>query len=352
MKQKDLSEKLNTSQVFLFIGQNYLALETGSDDFLVDTLKKYNSSSNNTQSYFSLFNSTVHENKESAIGWMNNRCDRLASPDWIKTVSQFPWNGIYTTAIDKLWYREFRTEWRTVTPIYDKKYNPPDIRSRTNLHGTYLFGSIGGDEQYTPPFTRREWLKKKLESSPILAKLREVITPLGVLIIEGYSIEDDWLPFEEFYPVIDSLNVGQVHFFSTKKDYFENEDFNLLVESGKITPYEESLATYLTSAAEQGLIKLNEKPEDYGEHTIKIQDKTLTIPIELWNQVSKSGLIVEDKLFEKIADSQDTRYANFLTFLHNSGTMPVWGGYSRDFAFQRHYEIKLWAAFKTAKEKI
>ncbi|MCE7915801.1 MAG: hypothetical protein DYH15_14335 [Nitrosomonas sp. PRO4] len=352
MKQKELSEKLQNSQVFLFIGQNYLTLETGTDVFLSDILNKYNISVDGKPSYFSLFESVINENKGNTIGWMNSRCDRISSPEWLKTVSHFPWNGIYTSAIDTIWYKEFRTEWRTVTPIYDKKYNPPDIRSRTNLHGTFLFGSIGGDEQHIPPFTRRDWLRKKLESSPILAKLREIITPLGFLVIEGYSITNDWLPFEDFYPVIDSLNPGQVHFFSTQIDYRENEDFANLIQSGKIITHEESLASYLTVAAELGIIKLNEKPEDYGEHTITIQDKKVTIPLELWNQVSKSGLIIEDRLFEKLADSQDTRYANFLTFLHNSGTSPVWGGYSRDFAFQRNYEVKLWNALKLAIDKI
>lgn len=352
MKQKDFAEKLKNAQKFLFLGQNYLALETGTDPFLLDILKKYKSNDENQSSYFSMFSSSLFDNKDGAIGWMNNRCERLSIPDWLKTLSQVAWNGVYTTAIDTLWYREFRTDWRTVTPIYDKKYNPPDIRSKTNLHGTFLFGSIGGDEQHLPPFTRRDWLKKKLESSTILAKLREVITPLGFLFIEGYSVFNDWLPFENLVPVIDSLNPGQVHFFSTRTEYYKNDDFKQLIDNGKITPYEESLSAFLIHAAEQGIIKLNEKAEDFGEHTIKIQDKILTIPIETWNQVSKSALILEDKLFEKFADTPDTRYSNFLTFLHNSGTMPVWHGYSHGFAFQRYYEIRLWNALKTAIDKI
>ena len=353
MASKDLIEKLKNGLVFLFLGQGYLSLETGSDPLLKDTLQKYSTDTNdNSEGYHSIFKSNLQENKEGTLGWMNNRCDRLSAPEWLKTISKFPWNGVYTTAIDTLWYKTFRTDWRTLTPIYDKKYNPPDIRSRTRLHGTFLFGSIGGDNENRPPFTKREWLKRKLESSPILVRLREIVTPLGVLIVEGYATNNDWLPFDEFVPVIDSLNNGQVHFFSVSDSYYENEDFKQLVDSGKIIAYSESLASFLLNASNQGSIKLDEKPEDYGEHTVKILDETFTVPTDLWNQVSKSALILEDKLFQIVNKPSETRYSDFLTFLHNSSNIPVWEGYLQGFAFQRNYETILWNKVKYALENV
>lgn len=113
------------------------------------------------------------------------------------------------------------------------KYNPPDVRSRVRLHGTFLFGSIGGDVENRPPFSKRERLKRKLESYPILVRLREIVTPLGVLIVEGYSLDNDWLPFEQFFPVIDPLTSGQVHFFNVTDDFYRKEDFKQLVEFRK-----------------------------------------------------------------------------------------------------------------------
>jgi len=353
MTSKDLLEQLKNGLAFLFLGQGYLSLETGSDPLLKDILHKYYpDNSDILEGYFSIFQPDLQENKESKLGWINNRCDRLSPPEWLKTVAKFPWNGVYTTAIDTLWYRTFRTEWRTVTPIFDKKYNPPDVRSRVRLHGTFLFGSIGGDVENRPPFSKREWLKRKLESYPILVRLREIVTPLGVLIVEGYSLDNDWLPFEEFFPVIDSLTSGQVHFFNVTDDFYRKEDFKQLVESGKIIAHAESLAHFLVTSSNQGSIKLDEKPEDFGEHTVRIQDKVFTVPTDLWNQVSKSALILEGKFFEPVTQHLDTRYADFLTFLHNSSNTPVWEGYLQGFAFQRNFESTLWIKTKAALETL
>ncbi len=353
MASKDLIEQIRDGLVFLFLGQKYLSLETGYDPLLKDVLQKYGSQNvNASEGYDALFKTNIHENKDSALAWINGRCDRLSSPEWLKTVVKFPWNGVYTSAIDTLWYRTFRTEWRTVSPIYNKKYNPPDIRSRTRLHGTFLYGSIGGDNENQPPVTKQEWRKRKLDSASILGRLWEIITPLGILLVEGYSIRNDWLSFEELIPVIDSLNAGQVHFFSVQDADLTDDDFKALIDAGKVTIHQESLASFLLAASEQGSINLNEKPDDYGEHTIKLLDKIITIPIDLWNQVSKSALIIEEKIFQYPVETRESRYADFLAFLHSSSDVPVWEGYVRGFAFQRDFELMLWNKVKHALDNV
>ena len=60
-----------------------------------------------------------------------------------------------------------------------------------------------------------------------------MITPLGVLIIEGYAGTADWLNPEMLYVAISELNDKQVHIFSITDELKEDEYINLLLEEGK-----------------------------------------------------------------------------------------------------------------------
>jgi len=115
------------------------------------------------------------------------------------------------------------------------------------------------------------------------------------------------------------------------------------MEHGKLIPHHESLAATLLQGAEIGLLRLGRPPEEEvsGRH-IQIEDRSLTVPRDIWNQVSRSAIILDDTvLIPPSSLSEDARYREFRNFLAVSDGKPQWTAYARGFAFPRHFEKKL-----------
>lgn len=136
-------------------------------------------------SYNQIFECRAKGLSEIALAWMQEHCKRLSPPQWLKTVASFSWNGVYTSAIDTIWMRAFRLEWRELQPLVDEKYKPSDPRNRSKLLCTLLFGNVNrAGESERPPLSKREWAKRNRVANNLLQRLPEIITPMDVLLIE------------------------------------------------------------------------------------------------------------------------------------------------------------------------
>src|SRR5260221_9423559 len=142
MNQNELYIKINRGPTFLLLGQDYLRLESGIDPFLSEVLRKYGDANVTPSSYGQLFDGEAYKEGESALAWMQSLCDRLSPPQWLKSIALFPWNGVYSSAIDVIWMRALRLERRELQPVMDVKYRPSDPRNRSKLLCTFFFGSV------------------------------------------------------------------------------------------------------------------------------------------------------------------------------------------------------------------
>lgn len=341
---KEFCNLLKRGPAFLFLGQNYLQLESGKDPFLSEILRKYGKIATNHSQYSLIFEGVAQSSGESALAWMQERCSRLSIPQWLKTVASFNWNGVYSSAIDVIWPGAFQSEWRELQYILEEKYEPSNPRNRLKLHCTYLFGNVSRtEEEERPPLTEFELTTRKPTAIALAHRLPEILTPLGVLVIEGYASERDWFSPENFFSIVDKLNPGQVHIFNVTEELTKNKYIAHLIKRGKLKLYSESLATYLLRGEEAGFLQLGKRPEEeeHGRH-VQLREKILTVPSNVWNQVSMSAMILDDSLLIAPPSlSEEKRYYEFRNFLAESSTKPVWSGYERGFAFRREFEKKL-----------
>ncbi|MEN6293567.1 MAG: hypothetical protein ABFD07_16330, partial [Methanobacterium sp.] len=342
----DLYLLLKKGPAILFLGQDYLRLESGSDPFLSEIIRKYgpNFSSKSSQ-YNLIFESNAQNSVEFSLSWMHERCNRITPPQWLNIVAEYSWNSVYTSAIDIIWQTVFRNEWRELHPIFDDKYFPNDIRSPSRLHCTYLYGNVSRSEEIErPPLDFISFASRESVVVSLANRLPEIVTPFGVLIIEGYAGERDWFDPRRLVPIINSLNQNQVHIFSVKDDLAQNSYIKHFVSLGKIILHDESLAMFLLRGKQSGLILLGKLPE-FAEHERRIQIETevLSVPSDIWNQVSLSANILDDSIFIPPPPlSQDRLYIEFRNFLSESSILPIWEGYNRGFAFHREFENKLY----------
>ena len=247
---------------------------------------------------------------------------------------------MYTSAVDSLLPPAFRKAWRGVQPLIDEKYVPSDPRNRSVLHLTYLFGSVNhNDEAARPPLTRFEWSKRRQVAIALSRRLPDLVTPIGTLVIEGYAESNDWLVPDDLLPILDSFTAGQVHLFSTSERLLQNPDVNFLVQKGIVTLHSESLASVLSKASQEGSLSLGSTPEEeQSARRVKFGKGSFVVPQELWNQASRSAVILDEastSVPRQISD--DARYREFRTFLAGVEGKPNWTAFARDFAFPRDF---------------
>lgn len=341
----EFCKSLEKGPAFLFLGQDYLRLESDKDPFLSEVLRKYGETSTSPSHYSQIFEGNAQNSSEASLAWMQELCSRLSTPKWLKTIASYAWSGVYSSAIDVIWPNVFRSNWREVHHIFEEKYKPLDPRNRSKLHCTFLFGNVSRTEEgERPPLTEIELLTRNHTAIALAGRLPEIITPFGVLVVEGYAGDRDWFsPREDLFPILDKFNPSQVHIFSVTEELKKNPYIVHLVNGDKLTLHSESLAAYLSRGEEAGFLQLGIRPEE-EEHGRRIQlgEKILTVPSNIWNQVSTTAIILDDSIL--IASpplSEEKRYYEFRDFLAESSTRPVWSGYDRGFAFHREFETKL-----------
>lgn len=341
---KEFCRALTNGPSFLFLGQSYLSLETGKDAFLTETLQKYRSKKENGRNYNLIFETEIGQSVEDSLAWLHELSNRITAPSWLKTVAKFAWSGVYTSSIDFVWPRYFRSNRRELYHVLEEKNNPSDPRNRAVLHCTYLFGNVSRAEKAErPPLTNRDMLRRSPIAISLAGRLPEAITPIGTLVIEGYMGDEDWFTPKYLFPIIDSLNAGQAHMFSVTKEIKRNQTINDLVDSGKLVLHESSLASFMLKGEEIGLIKSGEDQiEQDFSHRIQLDDTSLEVPLGLWNLVSKSATILDETtMLVPPTISSEKVYQEFRNFLAESSIRPIWSGYARGFAFERDFETRL-----------
>lgn len=339
-------QQLNGGPAVLFLGQEYLKLETGNDPLLTQVRHRFGESVTD-KGYDSLWRDEVTRSGDSALAWVSERCRHLPPPEWLSTVGDYAWSAVLSTAIDSMWLSAFRNEWRQVAPIYEDRYYPTNPRNRRELHCTFLFGSVDQTEiNERPPLTQLEYFARQQTARNLAQRLPDMLTPLGVLAIEGYDFETDWLTLPDLYPIIQAMGSKQAHYFGVKEERLTHPILSDLVRNGKLLTHPMSLAAALEQARSLGVIQLG--PQNDWEGTgrrVRVRKRSVVVPRDLWNRVKDSGTILDDDvLVPPPAISDEALYWEFRRFLFESGTRQLWSGFARGLAFPREFEKGLQAA--------
>ena len=319
-------------------------LELRTIRFCPEICRKFGSGSVAPDSYSRLFETAAGENPEPALAWMHEVSRKFSPPEWLRIVGEYAWNAIYTSAIDVIWMSAFRTVWREVQPIFNQSYIPSDPRNPLTLHATMLFGSISRvDANEAAPLSRVSWLRRKQTATSLMLRLPEVVSPLGTLMIEGFDPRRDWVSFDDFLPLVDRLQIDQVHWFSVNDDLGSHPDVQIMLRTGKLVIHSTSLAAFLLSGQEQGFLPSGQ-PKDvtFGRRNIRLGESGIPVPSDVWNQAARSASVLDIMTTASPGPlSTDAEYQAFRNFLSTSDGRPQWSGYGRGFAFQRDFEGQL-----------
>lgn len=337
---QEIIKRIESGPAVLLIGQNYLSMETGEDQFIKMIGRKYNSYNDSDLDYKSILTWKIDEKTADVVSWMYKLSRSIAIPEWLDSISKISWASVYTSSFDTVLNRVFASEWRSIQPIYDDKFRLTDSRDRLNLHITYLMGGVEEiDINKRPPLTQGEFFRRKTVINTLLNRLPSVITPKGVLIIDGYNLNDQ-LSLEDLAPILYNLGSGQALLCSCK-DLVDNEIIQGLIESGKLLVSEKKFSELLLEWTFNNEIKIF-KPTDYEYFGkwLTLTDRRLNIPSEIFNAISQTASILDDDIFDDQIEEKDD-VEDFRRFLSSSNAKPAWFGYPKNFAFKKEAYAEL-----------
>lgn len=345
-----LIEKLKAYPCYLFLGQKYLKYGNIVDPFLNSIKKQYRITTQSEEQlkYNLIFEAAKDEKNEDVLTWMQNKSNRISKPEWLTHLANIPWNGVFTSAIDNVIIRSFQNNWRDVQPVYSVETYPKDIRSKSKMHINFLFGSINQEKVgERPPLSEIELITYKLNSLKMLSRInKEFLTPFGTFIIDGYDPMNDWLKLEDMFAIIDSLDDGQVYFFGMDDELLKNPLIKHLKDKKKLITSSESLYNILLNDNLDFNIDDFIFEEYSNKKLVNINNKVNAIPKELYNDISKFAIVLDDTILLPKNDSLNENEIQemFKEFLRKSSISPIWDAYKYGFNILRLYEREISAA--------
>lgn len=284
--------------------------------------------------------------------WLHEFCHRQVEPDWFEDIARLPLNAVFTSAVDPVLYRWLKRDGRDIELILSSNDNPAFPRHRRNLHLTYLFGRAGEKKsEESPPRTSLGLLQRaSMHSNLLLARLVEISTPLGVLLIDGLSPATDWLSMESLAGVLAFFGPHQVFWFGQDAVACDERFQGLLTPDGPIAFIPERLSTVIRTLRLDNRIQDFETTTFAADNSITVGKKVLDVEALVRFKTSTAATIIDDSyLLPPTPLGDEALYDEFHRFHGNLENMRrLLEGIQRGFTIQREFEGDLERRVKSA----
>jgi hypothetical protein len=265
-----------------------------------------------------------------------------SAPEWLADAAGYPWNGVFTSRIDSHAYELFQRDWRRVDPTAQPQLGRHP-RSATSLQLRHLFGGLGLPEEEWPPTTAIAEVESRARAAEMLNALADtIITPRGVLVIDGYRT-DDWLRPQELFTFVTRLQAGQAHLFSTTEEVLDNPFIQAARDRGVLITHAETFSAVLSALEDSGRFqRADARRATRGGRFIPVGDTYAEVDIDTWNRVVSAARPVNTELLEPFASASSAmRYERFRHFLGSGEGQPQWKAVASGYNLTRDFESQL-----------
>ncbi len=272
-------------------------------------------------------------------------------PEWLRDAADYPWNGVFTSRIDSGLLEIFRRDWRRVAPTAQAQIGRHP-RSTTQLQLRYLFGGFGLPEDEQPPVGPIAAAEARAQAVETLTALADaIITPRGVLVVDGYTA-NDWLQPEALFTFATRLQAHQAHLFSATDDLLADPYIRAAQERGVLVAHRESFAEVLSELEETGRLQRSLVGRGaQGGRFMPVGDTFAEIDIDTWNRVIGAARPVDTELLEPFASASSAmRYERFRHFVGTGEGQPQWKAVASNYNLQRDFESALRQRVQSALE--
>jgi hypothetical protein len=278
--------------------------------------------------------------------WLAERFSRRAPSENLLSLTEMPLSAAYTSSIDPGIANLLATNGRNPEPVLVGDPVPPITRSRRRPPVYYLFGRAGGGAaDFQPPVAIQSLGQRRLRhSSAMLRSLNEAATAVGLIVVDGYRPESDWLKPEDLLAVMGGSAKGGVLWCGPEPVFSEDDQeiYDGLLTSGVIIREGRSLGELSALLRVDGYPSISQQWDD-PELVSLAGGKTLVTTARLRLATQASATILDDSLTGFLAPlSPSMELAAFRSF--HSGGNGIRGrveGIRREFAIIRDFETAL-----------
>ncbi|WP_204128260.1 hypothetical protein [Pseudomonas ogarae] len=290
----------NEKPLILFLGQDY-SDEGKGDPILRKFLEHMDLPSDGCSSWMSVIR--AKNLTRSNYEWLAERFERSVLPESLDIIFQVAWSAVFTTSIDPQISRRLESRGRTPETILSKDHYARVARSRSRPPVHYLFGKSNELEgNYSVPANKFELMQRKnIHVNPLLSRMPETVTPLGLLVVEGYNDGRDWLEVDEMLAPLSMQESTVILWLGTLP--VDSVFFDVMLQRGQIISDSRSLSKILVgllvssdsdSDEQLGLV------EQRGTETITLSDgKFFQVPPSLRLRVEAAATIIDDSWLEQ-----------------------------------------------------
>jgi hypothetical protein len=278
--------------------------------------------------------------------WIAERFARRAPSAELLSIADAPLSAVFTSSIDPGLSNLLTTGGREPEPVMIGDPLPPVSRSKRRPPVFYLFGRAApGPQETRPPTTIQALAQRRLRhAAPMLRGLNEAATPVGLIVVDGYIPERDWIKPDELLASLAGAAAGGVLWCGVKPDFSgdEAESYSQLLSDGIVVEEPRSLGILL---AELRATSLDEPQQNWDDPEVVTvgRGKRLITSAKLRLATQSSALIIDDSISGFLAPlgqgQEESAFANF----HSapSSARERIEGVRRGFAFEREFEKTL-----------
>lgn len=340
MDIQNLLERINNEPSILFLGQAYLGIKESGNIFIkyINEIVLDNAIKDEELTYNSLLKYLDPSRKDQTIKKLLEVSESIPVPEWLVSISKLRWSSIFTSSIDSITQKAFFSYGRQFKSIFSRNDNPRNYMSKSILHGTYLFGNVYGEGIYMPPFSEEELDDKLGDATILLERIADLIENYGLLVIEGYDPDSDWIDPVTLANLLSRFSPGNVFVFSANEAFITNPRLARHIKSGRITVESRSLYECLLEAEVFDEEEFYE-PIEYEGVPLTINKELKYLPYQIYNDISQKYILLDDRVLKKVP-VHNVEEA-FLKFLRESSVRPIWSAYLNGFYFKRVFDDKL-----------
>lgn len=278
--------------------------------------------------------------------WITERFQRNVQSEGMQELLGIAWSAVFTTSIDPTLVRRIETHGRQPESILAKEHFARTPRSHSRPPFYYLFGRSNETlSDFKSPCTRIELHQRTAtHANNMLNRIAETVTPLGFLIVEGYSPGRDWLAIDDFLAPLSTAVGLQILWFGATPPV-QSEFFTDLVKKGSLIPCERRLIDIVTELRAKGILEKSTSILPDGPGVISINDnKFVNVSPSLRLRVEASAAIIDDTWTDELSPLDGLAAAEAFRRFHGDldGLRNLVEGIGRGFAIKRDFENELW----------
>lgn len=329
----------------LLLGQDAYC-ETGTQDPLLKSALMQLGHSPEAAAWTSLFAGTAVQPE--FYDWLAERFRRRVLPPWLTPVRQVPWSAVFTSTIDPTTVGLVEDRGREPEVTLSANEVPRAVRSISRPPVYYLFGRAGSpDESSRPPNNRLELRTRRFNHAvPMLGRILDTATSIGVVAVEGVAAGGDWLRIDDILGVLGRAAPNQILWFGELPASGSDEriDFDEAVDAGRVVVEPARLGSVLSELLADGRLTASESLASQETGQITFADgRVLLLSPEERLRVEAVASIVDDAWTAfLVPQGTDTQYDAFRRFHGDvGGPRLLVEGVRRGFSITRDYEQEL-----------